>query len=156
MKKNLEYLSTVITKEEHMPPEKVIFHEKKIYDKIEPIYATYIRPKIKINWEGKKTAVKLMRLNELNLLNIDNNRKDKLLVSNNENDENNNLKIRVIDVIPLRLSLIVMRTDTPLAFIKWFFLNNYTSISKRLERFYYYKIVLNNRFLRKLHKINLD
>lgn len=153
MKKEPEYLSVIMTKEEFSPPEKVVLYEKSEHDKIEPIFATYLRPKFKIDWKGKKTAVKIIKLNELNVLNMNNDRKDSLLISNNKDDENNKLRLRVLEVIPKRLCITVMRTDTPLAFIKWFFLNKYKSTSKKIECYYFYKIVFNSKFLRKLHKI---
>lgn len=128
--------------------------KKKEHEKMVPISATYLRPKLKIVWEGKKTAVKVIRLNELHMLNMNNNRKDNLLVSNNKDDENNKLKLRVLEVIPTSLRVVVMRTDTPIAFIKWFFLNKYNLVSKKIEYFYFYRIVFNSKFLRKLHKIN--
>lgn len=147
-----------MTNEEYSPSEEKFVSGRMKNPSILKI--THTRPKYLIVWEGKKTQIKTIRFSDLSLLNIDLFKGSKIiktkLTSNNPEDENNSLKLRLVNVIPKRLSVNVMRTDSAPSFLKWFFVKNYVNISDKITRFYFFKIVSKKNFLIKLHKINTD
>ena len=149
----MDYIEIIQTKEIHAPDEYKTFDSPfRCGNKKDVIIGIHSRPKFLINWEDKKTKIKMMKYSTVTTLNLID--KKGKLVSNNLNDENEKLKLRVVKNYPKFLAFSVARTDTPMSYIKWFFAHSWTNFSKKFMYFYYYKLVAKNKMLQKIHKID--